>query len=98
MGVKRFLRISPLVRENLSVALKSIRTNGLRSLLTILIIAVGITSLVGILTATDSLKKEVFSSFEKFGTTSFSIVQKYFSTEGGARDRVRNNTAMSPLD
>ena len=95
MGVKRFLRISPLVRENLSVALKSIRTNGLRSLLTILIIAVGITSLVGILTATDSLKKEVFSSFEKFGTTSFSIVQKYFSTEGGARDRVRNNTAVT---
>ena len=89
--MKRFLRISPLVRENLSVALKSIRTNGLRSLLTILIIAVGITSLVGILTATDALKKEVFSSFEKFGTTSFSIVQKYFSTEGGARGRVSDS-------
>ena len=93
--MKRFLRISPLVRENLSVALKSIRSNGLRSLLTILIIAVGITSLVGILTATDALKREVFSSFEKFGTTSFSIVQKYFSTEGGARSRVRNNTAIT---
>ena len=95
MGVKRFLWISPLVRENLSVALKSIRNNGLRSLLTILIIAVGITSLVGILTATDALKREVFSSFEKFGTTSFSIVQKYFSSEGGARSRVRNNTAIT---
>ena len=93
--MKRFLRISPLVRENLSVALKSIRSNGLRSLLTILIIAVGITSLVGILTATDALKREVFSSFEKFGTTSFSIVQKYFSTEGGVRNRVRNNTAIT---
>ena len=93
--MKRFLWISPLVRENLSVALKSIRNNGLRSLLTILIIAVGITSLVGILTATDALKREVFSSFEKFGTTSFSIVQKYFSSEGGARSRVRNNTAIT---
>ena len=93
--MKRFLRISPLVRENLNVALKSIRNNGLRSLLTILIIAVGITSLVGILTATDALKREVFSSFEKFGTTSFSIVQKYFSTEGGVRNRVRNNTAIT---
>ena len=91
----RILRISPLVRENLSVAIKSIRSNGLRSLLTILIIAVGITSLVGILTATDALKREVFTSFEKFGTTSFSIVRKYFSTEGGARERIRNNTTIT---
>ena len=95
MGVNRLLRISPLVRENLSVAIKSIRSNGLRSLLTILIIAVGITSLVGILTATDALKREVFTSFEKFGTTSFSVVRKYFSTEGGARARIRNNTTIT---
>ncbi len=95
MSVKRILQISPLVRENLSVALKSIKSNGLRSLLTILIIAVGITSLVGILTATDALKREVFSSFEKFGTTSFSIVRKSFSTEGGERRRVRNNTQIT---
>ena len=95
MGKDRILRISPLVRENLSVAIKSIRSNGLRSLLTILIIAVGITSLVGILTATDALKREVFTSFEKFGTTSFSIVRKYFSTEGGARERIRNNTTIT---
>ena len=95
MGTDRILRISPLVRENLSVAIKSIRSNGLRSLLTILIIAVGITSLVGILTATDALKREVFTSFEKFGTTSFSIVRKYFSTEGGARSRIRNNTTIT---
>ena len=88
--MRKLIGISPLVRENLSVALKSIKSNRLRSLLTIFIIAVGITSLVGILTATDALKSEVFSSFEKFGTTSFSIVSKYYSTSGGARVRVRN--------
>ena len=82
--------VSPLVRENLNVALKSVKSNRLRSLLTVFIIAVGITSLVGILTATDALKREVFSSFEKFGTTSFSIVSKYFSVDGGVRRRVRN--------
>ena len=86
---------SPLVRENISVAIKSIRNNRLRSLLTIAIIAVGIMSLVGILTATDALKKEVFSSFEKLGTTSFSIVPKYFSVEGGIRPRVRNRMAIT---
>ena len=95
MGKDRILRISPLVRENLSVAVKSIKSNGLRSLLTILIIAVGIMSLVGILTATDALKREVLASFERFGTTSFSVVKKYFSTEGGARHRIRNNTTIT---
>lgn len=88
--MRKLIGISPLVRENLSVALKSIMSNRLRSLLTIFIIAVGITSLVGILTATDALKREVFSSFEKFGTTSFSIVSKYYSVDGGVRTRVRN--------
>lgn len=87
--------ISPLLRENINVALKSIKSNRLRSALTILIIAVGITSLVGILTATDALKREVFSSFEKMGTTSFSIVSKYYSVEGGIRPRKMNNREIT---
>ena len=93
--MRKIVGISPLVRENISVALKSIRSNRLRSLLTIFIIAVGITSLVGILTATDALKREVFSSFEKFGTTTFSIVSKYYSVDGGVRSRVRNNRQIT---
>ena len=93
--MRKIFGISPLVRENISVAFKSIRSNKLRSLLTIFIIAVGITSLVGILTATDALKREVFSSFEKMGTTSFSIVPKSFSVDGGARSRMRNKMAIT---
>lgn len=89
------LWVSPLVRENVSVALKSIKSNRLRSLLTIAIIAVGIMSLVGILTATEALKREVFTSFEKFGTTSFTINPKYYSTDGGTRQRVRNARAIT---
>ena len=77
--VDKKLWVSPLVRENVSVALKSIRSNRLRSLLTIAIIAVGIMSLVGILTATEALKREVFTSFEKFGTTTFTISPNYYS-------------------
>ena len=95
MSVNKFFRLSPLLRENFSVALKSIKSNRLRSILTILIIAVGITSLVGILTATDALKREIFSSFEKFGTNSFSIRSKYFSGEGGQRMRIRNKRTIS---
>jgi len=45
-----------LVFENIKVSLDSIRSHLLRSILTILIIAFGIMALVGILTATDSIK------------------------------------------
>ena len=51
-----FLRFSPLFRENLNVSLTAVKTNKLRSILTILMIAVGIMALVGILTAIDAIK------------------------------------------
>ena len=93
--MRKILGISPLVRENISVAFKSIRSNKLRSLLTIFIIAIGITSLVGILTATDALKREVFASFEKMGTATFTIAPKSFSVDGGVRSRIRNRRVIT---
>jgi len=59
----RVLGITPLMKENLKVSLRSIKSTRLRSSLTILIIAIGITSLVGILTATDSLKALMTDNF-----------------------------------
>ena len=93
--MRKIFALSPLVRENLNVALKSVKSNRLRSLLTVFIIAVGITSLVGILTATDALKREVFASFEKFGTTAFRIVSKNYSVDGGIRSRIRNAPSIT---
>ena len=80
---------TPLFKENLDVAVKSVKSNMLTSILTILIIGIGITSLVGVLTATDSLKKKVYSNFEKFGTNSFTIRSKYYSSSGVHR-RIKN--------
>ena len=45
-----------LMLENIKIALQSIRTNLIRTVLTIFIIAIGITALVGIQTAIESLK------------------------------------------
>lgn len=59
--------------ENIMLALESIRTNILRSLLTIMIIAIGITCLVGILTATDTILFSLSDSFNRVGANSFSI-------------------------
>ncbi len=62
--------------ENIRVALDSIRSNFLRSLLTLLIIAVGITCLVGILTAIDTILFSMSDSFNRLGANSFSIYPK----------------------
>ena len=95
MSVNNHFKLSPLVRENINVALKSIISNRLRSFLTILIIAIGITSLVGILTATDALKSEIFKTFDQFGANSFSIRGLRFSSDTGEKRRVKIKRTLS---
>jgi putative ABC transport system permease protein len=62
--------------ENVREGLKSISANLLRSILTALIIAIGITSLVGILTAIEGLKSSINNSFSNLGLNSFEIKSK----------------------
>ncbi len=59
--------------ENIKMALYSLKTNFLRTSLTLLIIAVGITCLVGILTAIDSILFSMSDSFNRLGANSISI-------------------------
>ena len=60
-------------RENIREALKSINANKLRTVLTAMIIAIGITSLVGILTAIDGIQASVDDSFSNLGANTFDI-------------------------
>ncbi len=62
-----------LFRENLKIAIKSIRSNTLRTVLTVLIISFGIMALVGILTAIDSIKGSLTSQFSSMGANTFTI-------------------------
>lgn len=61
------------LRFNIAQALRTIKANLLRSIITILIITLGITALVGILTATDVMKSGVSSNFSSMGANSFQI-------------------------
>jgi putative ABC transport system permease protein len=74
---------------NLTLALRAIRTNRLRSALTIAIIGLGITALVGILTAIDVMKASIYSNFSSMGANSFQItsdvLQKKKRKGGGIR-------------
>ncbi len=62
-----------LFKENLKIAVKSIRSNTLRTILTVLIISFGIMALVGILTAIDSIKGSLNSQFTSMGANTFTI-------------------------
>lgn len=59
--------------ENVKIALRSIKDNLLRSLLTLLIIAVGIACLVGMLTAIDGLLYSMSSNFNRLGANSYTF-------------------------
>lgn len=71
--------------ENIREGLQSIAGNRLRTILTSLIIAIGITSLVGILTAIDGIQSSVASSFAGLGANTFSIVAREDAFRRGGR-------------
>ncbi len=64
-----------LLRENIKIALGSIRTQLLRTILTVIIIAIGITALVGILTIVTAIDYNLNSSFASMGSNTFNINQ-----------------------
>jgi putative ABC transport system permease protein len=64
-----------LFRENVRIALGSIRTQLLRTILTVLIIAIGITALVGILTVVSALENTLSTDFASMGANTFNINQ-----------------------
>jgi putative ABC transport system permease protein len=64
-----------LFRENLRIAIGSIRTQLLRTILTVLIITIGITALVGILTVVSALENTISSDFASMGANTFNINQ-----------------------
>jgi putative ABC transport system permease protein len=59
--------------ENVRLAMQSIKSNRLRTMLTALIIAIGLTALVGILTTLDAVKKSMTDAFSSMGANSFTI-------------------------
>ncbi|HAP30614.1 MAG TPA: ABC transporter [Flavobacteriales bacterium] len=74
-----------LMVENIKIALQSIRTNLLRTVLTIFIIAIGIAALVGIQTAIESIKFSISDNFTSMGANTFNIRNKSSSIRIGKK-------------
>ncbi len=80
-----------LAKENLRISVRAIRSNKVRTILTICIIAFGIMALVGILTAIDAIKSSLTSQFTMMGANSFSITSWGMNVQiGNDRRRAKN--------
>lgn len=80
-----------LFRENLRIAFSSIKSQLLRTILTVLIIAIGIMALVGILSGVKALENTISGDFVSMGANTFNIRQYEFSVQrrgGGERTKV----------
>ncbi|MBQ0005962.1 MAG: ABC transporter permease, partial [Alistipes sp.] len=84
-----------LFKENFKVSLNAVKANRLRSVLTIAIIATGITSLVGIMSAMQAVKDSVNSNFGKLGAGSFTISASYSATTSEQHKRIKNKRELS---
>ena len=82
-----------LAAENIDMALRAVRSNRLRSSLTIAIIALGITSLVGILTAVDSMDATLRDAYSRMGAGIINI-RSLYSMPADMR-RIRNSREIS---
>lgn len=80
--------------ENIKLALRVIRTNVLRTALTLSIIALGIMALIAIITSTEGLEIKMLHDFSAMGSNTFTI-----SNQGTIRERGgprRNRKAENP--
>jgi putative ABC transport system permease protein len=87
-----------LFKENVRIAFGSIRTQILRTSLTVLIIAIGITALVGILTVVSALENTISSDFASMGANTFNVKQ-YENTaqrQGGDEREIINPIISYP--
>ncbi len=82
-----------LVKENIRIAFDAIRSQLLRTILTILIIAIGITALVGILSAVSALENTISSDFSSMGANTFNI-QRYEFNNQRSNDREKVNPVI----
>jgi putative ABC transport system permease protein len=84
-----------LIIENVRVSVASIRSHLLRTILTILIIAFGIMALVGILTATDSIKYYLTRNFTMMGSNTFTIRNRTLQIHMG--DQTNKQKLFEPI-
>jgi putative ABC transport system permease protein len=89
------------LKDVISQARKSITANKLRARITIAIIALGITALVGIITAIRGLEGSITANFSRMGSNTFNITSKGFTSKKkkviGEKRQLKVNNSNSKI-
>ncbi len=87
------------LRENIKEGINSIKANKLRTILTALLISIGITALVGILTAVDGIQNSIDKSFSSLGANTFDIEDRRTrrGSSGGKKQKTYPKVTYSQL-
>ncbi len=94
--MKRLKVKAGIFMENMRISFRAIRSNKVRAILTICIIAFGIMALVGILTAIDAIKSSLTNQFTMMGANSFTITSRGMNIQiGNDRYRAKNFSRIS---
>ena len=83
-----------LIKENIKIAFGSIKSQLLRTILTVMIIAIGIMALVGILSGVSALENTISSDFSSMGANTFNIQRYEFNTRRQSR---RERQKINPI-
>lgn len=65
--------VSAQTRENIQIAFRAIRSQMLRTVLTVSIIAIGIMALVGMITAIEAIQNKINAEFSRLGSNTFTV-------------------------
>jgi len=85
-----------LFRENVRIALNSIKTQLLKTILTVVIISLGIMALVGTLSGVDAMESNFGGNFDTMGSNTFNIQRYELSIQtGGSGEREKINPIIS---
>lgn len=85
------------LKDSLSLAFRTVRSNKLRTGITVAIIAFGIMALIGIITAIASMNQSLSENFATMGANSFSIVYRDRMIRIGGRRREVKKTNVRDL-
>jgi putative ABC transport system permease protein len=78
------------LKESFRMAVDALKANKLRSILTLLGIAIGVFSVIGVMTAIRTMESSITSGLNVFGTNTF-MIQKYPLIQIGHRDAKYRN-------
>ena len=83
--------------ESISTALGTLRGNRLRSFLTLLSVAIGVFSIIAVMTSLGALQKSIEGGLSELGSNTFQV-QKHDVMQGGGADwhaRMRNRRDLT---